>query len=297
MTMDESLAWGDQLRASQGLNSSAKGAFQIVNTTQRAAMAALGIKGDEMFSRENQRRMASWIARTQGLSAWEGFKSHPDQLTVAAAALQQGRDRDIAEAPKAAPSIIGSANAAPSQEPVIHHRDGSITQGDKVFRPGEPHPAEPIHHVFARARKALLQGRGMHPISGKVGDIPGFANTQTGVGPHEDEFHEWMRKGQKIPYDPRNSSIRPRSSNTKNPHDLIQEILDQYGIRKAEFKTSPLGHNSSWHRPSSNQVAMNQKTEIHVHGVDDPQEAARRVGRHQTRVNSDLLKNTMGAIG
>ena len=61
------------------------------------------------------------------------------------------------------------------------------------------------------------------------------------------------------------------------------------------FKVSPLGQNSSWN--SNNHVAMNQKTEIHVHGVDNPQEAARRVGRHQTRVNSDLLKNTMGAIG
>jgi hypothetical protein len=79
MTMSESLAWGDKIRAAQGLNSSAKGAFQIVNTTQRAAMRALGMKENELFSEENQRRMASWIARKQGLSAWEGFKRHPDQ--------------------------------------------------------------------------------------------------------------------------------------------------------------------------------------------------------------------------
>jgi hypothetical protein len=88
MTMDESLAWGEQVRRAQGLNSSAKGAFQIVNSTQREAMAALGIRGDEKFSPENQRRMADWIARKQGLEAWEGFKTHPRERDAAAAAMR-----------------------------------------------------------------------------------------------------------------------------------------------------------------------------------------------------------------
>jgi len=99
MTMDESLAWGEQVKASQGMNSSAKGAFQIVNTTQREAMAALGMKGSDLFNEENQKKMASWIAHKQGLGAWEGFKSHPEQLRVAQQALQSGADKDFSSRP------------------------------------------------------------------------------------------------------------------------------------------------------------------------------------------------------
>jgi hypothetical protein len=103
MTMDEVLAWGNQVRASQGMNSSAKGAFQIVNSTQRLAMEALGLKGSDKFSVENQQRMASWIAHKQGLGAWEGFKVHPDQLARARRALSSGSKGTI-------PSLIGSAS-------------------------------------------------------------------------------------------------------------------------------------------------------------------------------------------
>jgi hypothetical protein len=95
MTMDEALEWGDKVRAAQGLNSSAKGAFQIVNTTQREAMKALGFSGDDRFSAENQRRMALWIAKTQGLKAWEGFKFHPEMREKARIALERGASPDI----------------------------------------------------------------------------------------------------------------------------------------------------------------------------------------------------------
>ncbi len=94
MTMDEVMAWGEQVRVAQGLNSSAKGAFQIVNSTQRKAMRALGIKGSDKFSPENQRRMASWIARNQGLGAWEGFKGNRAAYETAREGLAQGRDRE-----------------------------------------------------------------------------------------------------------------------------------------------------------------------------------------------------------
>lgn len=89
MTMDEVMQWGEQVRRAQGMNSSAKGAFQIVNTTQREAMAALHISGSERFSPYNQRRMAYWIAQRQGLGAWEGFKAHPEQLARARGAFRQ----------------------------------------------------------------------------------------------------------------------------------------------------------------------------------------------------------------
>ena len=80
MTMAEALAFGEQMRKhpNNHYNSSAKGAFQIVNKTQRAAMKALGMSGDEIFDADHQRRMAAWLAKTQGLGAWEGFKVHPE---------------------------------------------------------------------------------------------------------------------------------------------------------------------------------------------------------------------------
>lgn len=90
MTMAEVLEWGKEVRVKQGLNSSAKGAFQIVNSTQLEAMKALNIGMNEKFSPENQRRMAAWIAKTQGLGAWEGFKSHPEQRQIASEAMNQG---------------------------------------------------------------------------------------------------------------------------------------------------------------------------------------------------------------
>lgn len=89
MTMDESLAWGEKiareemarLGVSRGEASSAKGAFQIVNSTQRAAMQALGMSGSDLFSADNQNRMAEWIRKTQGVGAWEGFKKNPGALS------------------------------------------------------------------------------------------------------------------------------------------------------------------------------------------------------------------------
>ena len=97
MTMNEALAWGDHIRKEtaigQQTNSSAKGAFQIVNTTQREAMSALGIKGNELFSPENQRRMASYIARKQGLGAWEGLKIHPNYMSQARAAMNNANPK------------------------------------------------------------------------------------------------------------------------------------------------------------------------------------------------------------
>lgn len=98
MTMNEVLAWGEHVRAAQGVNSSAKGAFQIVNQTQRAAMAALGIGGNEIFSPENQRKMAMWIAKTQGLGAWEGLKKHGNEMATARNAFAAVTPEDIAKA-------------------------------------------------------------------------------------------------------------------------------------------------------------------------------------------------------
>lgn len=111
MTMDESLAWGEKiareemarLGVSRGDASSAKGAFQIVNSTQRAAMQALGMSGSDLFSADNQNKMAMWIRQTQGVGAWEGFKKNPGALSGV-------------EAGKAAPDALKSTAGADSAE-------------------------------------------------------------------------------------------------------------------------------------------------------------------------------------
>lgn len=97
MTLDEVFQHGLKMRQAQAAagtpwnrTSSASGAFQIVGSTMRAAQKALGLKGDELFNAETQQRMASWIAQTQGLSAWEGFKAHPGELARARAAMAGG---------------------------------------------------------------------------------------------------------------------------------------------------------------------------------------------------------------
>jgi hypothetical protein len=94
MTMAESLAWGEEIARQEmtrtGLPrnrvSSAKGAFQVVNSTQRDAMRALGLGANDMFSAENQNRIADWIFKTQGLGAWEGLKKSPADASAARAA-------------------------------------------------------------------------------------------------------------------------------------------------------------------------------------------------------------------
>jgi hypothetical protein len=89
MTLDETLAWGEQVRRiwlgmGEGVPSSAKGAFQLENETEREAMRALRLSGRERFTATTQKRIAVWVARTQGLGAWNGFLSHPHELSLAA---------------------------------------------------------------------------------------------------------------------------------------------------------------------------------------------------------------------
>lgn len=99
MTMDEALAWGAKVRAAQGLNSSAKGAYQIVNTTQRDAMAALGFKGSDLFTPAAQDAMAGWVLKTQGPGAWEGLKKNgyaiPQPASTAGSTLAGAERKDL----------------------------------------------------------------------------------------------------------------------------------------------------------------------------------------------------------
>ena len=145
MTMKEVLEWGEYVRQKQGVNSSAKGAFQIVNKTQIGVMKKLGIGMDEKFTPENQRRMAAQIAKEQGLGAWEGFKRNPDQR---ARAEQNMSERDNwrdpppvvpkvhgTEVPQGAP-ITGDLSAPPGLFDTKKRRPAPVmTTGSGVVAP------------------------------------------------------------------------------------------------------------------------------------------------------------------
>ena len=113
MTLDEAFAFGRQVRARHG-SSSALGRYQIVGTTMRAAQKALGIDGSTVFNAETQDRMARWIARSQGLGAWEGLKHNPAAMARARAAMTAGGAQD---APTGAASGSG-ANVAGGVHPL-----------------------------------------------------------------------------------------------------------------------------------------------------------------------------------
>lgn len=89
MTLSQIKVLGDFMRRQPGNpNSSALGRYQIVGSTMKDAAKALGMDMDQTnFDAATQDRMAHWIARRQGLEAWEGFKNHPAERAAAAAAL------------------------------------------------------------------------------------------------------------------------------------------------------------------------------------------------------------------
>lgn len=93
MTLAEAREFGRRVRAAHG-SSSALGRYQIVNTTRDAAQKALGIPDTALYDAETQDRMMRWIARNQGLGAWEGLKGNPRAMEEARRALAEGGAKD-----------------------------------------------------------------------------------------------------------------------------------------------------------------------------------------------------------
>lgn len=89
MTLAEARAFGRIVRSRHG-SSSALGRYQIVNSTRDLAQRALRLADDTVFNSETQDRMARWIARNQGLGAWEGLKGNPRAMDEARRALGEG---------------------------------------------------------------------------------------------------------------------------------------------------------------------------------------------------------------
>lgn len=121
MSLDEAFRFGRTVKARHG-SSSALGRYQIVGNTMRAAQKALGIGGDATFDGPMQDRMARWIARNQGLGAWEGLKGNGAKMAAARAALAAGGASD---APVGAPV----AGISPNLGGVVPSLDGLRIKG------------------------------------------------------------------------------------------------------------------------------------------------------------------------
>lgn len=91
-TLNEIYQLGLHMRKQPGNpNSSALGRYQIVGSTMMDAAKALGMDpATTKFDAATQDKMAEWIARKQGLGAWEGFKTNPAALSTARGALGSG---------------------------------------------------------------------------------------------------------------------------------------------------------------------------------------------------------------
>ncbi len=103
MTLAEAREFGRSVRRRHG-SSSALGRYQIVNTTRDAAQKALRLPDDTVYSAEVQDRMMRWIARNQGLGAWEGLKGSSRAMAKAREAMEQGGAREAPPAPPASAS-------------------------------------------------------------------------------------------------------------------------------------------------------------------------------------------------
>ncbi|KQO73452.1 phage tail tape measure protein [Methylobacterium sp. Leaf89] len=121
MSLDEAFRFGRTVKARHG-SSSALGRYQIVGNTMRAAQKALGIGGDATFDGPMQDRMARWIARNQGLGAWEGLKGNGAKMAAARAALAAGGASD-------APVGGGVAGISPNLGGVVPSLDGLRIKG------------------------------------------------------------------------------------------------------------------------------------------------------------------------
>ena len=90
MTLAEVKYWGSVNKNSGRYSTTAMGAFQIVNGTRDLAQRALGLTDSTIYTPEVQQRMASWIARNQGLSAWQGLVQNPGYMATAKNELGKG---------------------------------------------------------------------------------------------------------------------------------------------------------------------------------------------------------------
>lgn len=70
---DPSGEYGQGVKADIGRVATPTGAYQVVGTTLRAAVKALGLDPNTKYDEETQDRIGQWIYENQGPGAWEGW--------------------------------------------------------------------------------------------------------------------------------------------------------------------------------------------------------------------------------
>ena len=66
--------YAEYVRGQVGRTATPVGAYQVVGTTLRDAVDALGLDPSTQFTPETQDRIGEWIFSTQGTGAWEGYR-------------------------------------------------------------------------------------------------------------------------------------------------------------------------------------------------------------------------------
>jgi hypothetical protein len=89
MTVDEAInfsspsgPYGQWVKAKIGRVATPMGTYQIVGTTLRGVKQGMGLTGSEKMTPELQEQMGQYIYKTQGTSAWEGYKGPADPNSV-----------------------------------------------------------------------------------------------------------------------------------------------------------------------------------------------------------------------
>ena len=70
---DPSGTYGRWVKGQLGYTATPVGAYQVVGTTLRDAVKALGIDPNQKFDKATQDKIGQYILKTQGTGAWEGY--------------------------------------------------------------------------------------------------------------------------------------------------------------------------------------------------------------------------------
>ena len=140
MTVNEVLAFGDQLRPRTGQNTSAMGRYQIEGATLRDVMGVLNIKGDDVFDEALQDKIAIYLAKRRGRNAnslrkeWTSLNNKTDD-EIYKAYDQMTSDQNTSQANVPDPSARKTI-PLPDMKPM-----GQSNQGGDAVQTGAPNAA------------------------------------------------------------------------------------------------------------------------------------------------------------
>jgi hypothetical protein len=138
--------YGQWVKSQVGRVATPVGAYQVVGTTLRQAVKALGLDPNRRFDKDTQDLIGDWIYANQGTDAWEGYKG-PSGKAPSTAYATAPRDRQAPAERASDPAIRlawAYANGKMSPEDEALYEQG-VAAGDfppakKKERPTESAP-------------------------------------------------------------------------------------------------------------------------------------------------------------